>query len=202
MIRFRSRRVRALLAFFAFTTPLGIAAHLVSEFFGLGWHDDADVLFSPRHGYLAALAVASLAALVVSLRALPRGDRRRRVEALIRELPCRGQGFGFTCAAFVAQFAIFAITQLGEGCPLCGGDVVTGVLAAAVAASIGAVAIAFGKRRVVELALALVQFFVAASCAAAPAKRELCQAGFRAAATRRRRPFSFRYRPPPAQAGC
>ena len=66
----------ALLLFFAFTAPLGIAAHLLSELAGLGWHDDADVAFSARHGYLALIALGALVALALSLRAVPRGAIR------------------------------------------------------------------------------------------------------------------------------
>jgi hypothetical protein len=43
----RRRSVVSALVFFAFTTPLGIAAHLISELAGLGWHDDVDAAF-PR----------------------------------------------------------------------------------------------------------------------------------------------------------
>ena len=112
----------AMLLFFAFTAPLGIVAHLVSELAGLGWHDDADVVLSARHGYLALIALGALVALGLALRAVPRGDRRTRIAAIVDALPFKGQGARFVALSFAAQFGFFAITQIGEGCPLCGGD--------------------------------------------------------------------------------
>jgi hypothetical protein len=189
----------ALLAFFALTAPCGIAAHLLSEFFGLGWHDDADVIFSARHGYLALVAVAALASLIAALLVLPRGERRERVAALIEALPARGSGPGFIALAFVAQFGFFALTQIGEGCPLCGGDVFTGVLAAAVAALLGALAVTLGKRRIFELALRIMYEFARISFAPGSARR-LGAYRVAPAMAPRRSPFAFRYRPPPVAA--
>jgi len=194
------RRSRvALLAFFALTAPFGIAAHLLSELFGLGWHDDADVILSARHGYLALIAVAALASLVVALLALPRGERRERVAGLIEALPARGSGPGFISLAFVAQFGFFALTQIGEGCPLCGGDIFTGVLAAAVAALLGALAVTLGKRRIFEFVLRIMYEFARISLAPGIARgtRPDCVAPARPV---RRSPFAFRYRPPPVAA--
>jgi hypothetical protein len=151
----RSGGAFATLVFFAFTAPLGILAHLSAEFAGLGLHDDADVLFSARHGYLAAIALASLIAFAAILLRSSRGSRRERVEAIVSRLPFGGRGPGFVALSFAAQFAFFAITQIGEGCPLCSGDVVTGALAAAFASFVGAVLVAVFKRRVVALAFAL-----------------------------------------------
>jgi hypothetical protein len=192
-----SRRSRiAGAVFFAFTAPFGIAAHLISELAGLGWHDDADLVLSARHGYLALIALATLGGLFLAFRSLPRGDRRRRVAQLVDDLPFRGRGFGFLALAFVAQFAFFAVTQIGEGCPLCGGDIVVGVFAAAVAALIGAIAVTLGKRRLIALALALVWFVCARACL----RRERSQTfDARVVVPRpaRRGPFAFRYRPPP-----
>lgn len=191
------RPVAALLVFFACTTPFGIAAHLISEVAGLGWHDAAAIMFSPRHGYLAALAVASVIALLAVVLAVPKRDRRTWVASLIADLPCGGRGMGFTAVAFATQFAFFAVTQIGEGCPLSGGNILAGAAAAAIASTFGAIAVAAGKRRIVNFALALVQFL------AAVFSDEISAAGisrycvFETNATRRRQPFSFRYRPPP-----
>jgi hypothetical protein len=193
------RSVAAILVFFAFTAPFGIAAHLLSELFGLGWHDDADVVLSARHGYLAALALLSLGGLLAALLALPRGDRRSRIAALVDALPFRGRGLGFTACAFVAQFAFFAVTQIGEGCPLCGGDVFTGVLAAAIAAALGAFAVALGKRRILEFAFALICAIATAALTGPAASAATAYRG-PAAASPRRSPFAFRYRPPPIAA--
>jgi hypothetical protein len=195
----RRTAVVAALAFAALTVPFGIAAHLISEFAGLGWHDDADVAFSARHLYLAILAVVSLLGLVATLLAVPRGDRRARVAELVEALPCRGRGAGFVALSFVAQFAFFAVSQIGEGCPLCGGDIVVGVFAAAVASILGAIAVALGKRRFLEFALALVHYLVAAPGASAAATAAGLER-FVAVRATRRSPFAFRYRPPPLAA--
>jgi hypothetical protein len=192
----RRRSAVASLVFFAFTTPFGIAAHLLSELAGLGWHDDADVVLSARHGYLAALALASIAGLIGAVLTLPRSDRRARVASLIEALPFKGRGTGFTAIAFIAQFAFFGVTQIGEGCPLCGGDVLIGVTAAAFAAALGAIAIALGKRRIIEFTLALLYSLVARSFVGPIANRVARYRGPVVTATRRT-PFSFRYRPPP-----
>lgn len=197
LIAARGRSARAALLFFALTTPLGIAAHLISELAGLGWHDDADVVLSARHGYLAALALLAAAGLLLALRSVPRRERRAYVAALVESLPCGGSGPAFTAVSFVAQFGFFAVTQIGEGCPLCGGDIVTGVFAAAVAAGIGALAVALGKRRFIEFALALVYALVAVMRDDLVTGALLARRTPPATATRRS-PFSFRYRPPPA----
>jgi hypothetical protein len=191
--------VRAAFVFFAFTAPLGIVAHLTSELAGLGWQDDAEVAFSARHAYLAALALVSLAGLFLALRSVPPRDRRARIDELVSSLPFGGRGLGFTLASFVAQFGFFAVTQIGEGCPLCGGDVATGVLAAAVAAAIGAVAVALGKRRFIAFALACVYLSIATRRDESIARAFLRLRARRPRATRRT-PFAFRYRPPPPRA--
>jgi hypothetical protein len=195
--RVTAGRARAALLFFALTAPLGIVAHLTSELAGLGWHDDADVAFSARHAYLAALAFLSLAGLLLSLRGVARRERRAYVAALVDSLPFRGRGAAFTCLSFAAQFAFFAVTQIGEGCPLCSGDIVVGVFAAAVAAALGALAVAFGKRRLIEFALAIVGVFVALFRDASAPRALLRRRRLRAASARRT-PFAFRYRPPPS----
>jgi len=196
LIAARRVTVRAALLFFALTAPLGIAAHLISELAGLGWHDDADVAFSARHGYLAAIAVLALGGLFLALRSVPRGERRAYVAKLVASLPFGGSGAAFTALSFLAQFGFFAITQIGEGCPLCSGDIVVGVFAAAVAAGIGALAVAFGKRRFIELALALV-YALAAIVRDASVTTALLRRRTAPIAATRRTPFSFRYRPPP-----
>jgi hypothetical protein len=197
LIAARGRSARAALLFFALTTPLGIAAHLVSELAGLGWRDDADVVLSARHGYLAALAILAMGGLLVALRSVPRRERRAYVATLVESLPCGGSGPAFTAISFIAQFGFFAVSQLGEGCPLCGGDIVTGVFAAALAAGIGALAVALGKRRFIEFALALVYVIVAELRETLVTSALLARQTPPATATRRS-PFSFRYRPPPA----
>jgi hypothetical protein len=193
----RRRSALAAFVFFAFTTPLGIAAHLISELAGLGWHDDADVAFSARHGYLAALALIAFGGLAYALRSVPRSERRARVAGLIESLPFRGRGAGFTIVSFVAQFAFFAVTQIGEGCPLCSGDVVVGVFAAAVAALIGAFAVALGKRRILDFVVGLAFAFAFAAASTQGVFRSALRDRATFRASRRRSPFAFRYRPPP-----
>jgi hypothetical protein len=192
------RAVTATLIFFAFTTPFGIAAHLLSELAGLGWHDDADIIFSPKHAYLVILALISLGGLVTALTTLPRDVRRARVATLVDDLPFKGRGAGFTALSFVAQFGFFALTQIGEGCPLCSGDVFTGVLAAA--AMLGALLVSLGKRRILEFALALVRYLTIVFVVDRAVVRALSDARKTVPSTRRRAPFAFRYRPPPHQA--
>ncbi len=195
----RRRSILATLLFFAFTAPLGIAAHLISEFAGLGWHDDADLAFSARHGYLALLALVSLAAFGIVLRSIPPAARRYHIGQIVRSLPFRGRGLRFISLSFVAQFGFFALTQIGEGCPLCSGDIFTGVLAAATAAACGALAIALCKRRVLELAIELV-YALDALCSASALPSGVAAYRRRAARSTRRTPFAFRYRPPPLAA--
>jgi len=198
-----TRRRRSALAaciFFAFTAPFGIAAHLTSELVALGWHDDADVLFSARHGYLAMVAFAALATFAIVLRSVPATNRRRRVSEIVEALPFEGQGAPFIALSFGLQFGFFAVTQIGEGCPLCGGDVFVGIVAAAAAALIGALIVTFVKERVLELAMGLV-LYGSQGLWAPPvpvlSRREQHAAE---ASSVRRTPFSFRYRPPPIAA--
>ncbi len=187
------------LLFFAFTAPFGIVAHLVSELAGLGWHDDADVVLSARHGYLAVIAIASLAIFSIVLRAVPANARRQRVAEIVEALPFAGRGVGFLALSFAVQFGFFAVSQIGEGCPLCGGDVSVGVLAAAAAALLGALIVTIGKRHVLEFAAALAWYVAKKLCLEATVV-------FRARKSRvvahsgRRTPFAFRYRPPPLAA--
>jgi hypothetical protein len=187
----------AVSAFFAVTSAFGIVAHLVSEVAGLSWSDDSDLLTSPRHGYLAAIAGAIVVALIRLLFLMPKHHRRARLASLIEALPFRGRGPAFVALTFAAQFGFFAITQIGEGCPLCSGDVVTGVFAAAMAATLGTVIIALGKRRLLEFVIALYVFRKSSgepTFRGASWKRERRRDAGR---SRRRSAFAFRYRPPP-----
>ena len=183
--------------FFGFTAPFGIAAHLLSELAGLGLRDDADVVLSARHGYLAIVAFAALAMFVVVLRSVPADSRRQRVSEIVEALPFEGRSARFIALSFVLQFGFFAVTQIGEGCPLCGGDVIVGIAAASAAALIGALVVTFVKERVLELAMELV-WYASQALAASPvpvrSRREQHAAD---ASSPRRTPFSFRYRPPP-----
>lgn len=194
------RSALAACIFFAFTAPFGIAAHLLSELAGLGWHDDADVLFSARHGYLAIVALAALATFTVALRSVPANSRRRHVSEIIEALPFKGRGARFIALSFALQFGFFAVTQIGEGCPLCGGDVIVGIVAAAAAALIGALVVTFVKERVLELAMGLVWYALQTLWAAPVPVRSWREQHAADATSARRTPFSFRYRPPPIAA--
>ena len=191
-------RLAAHLLFWSCAALLGSAAHLVSELFELGWRVDARLILSADHAYLAVIAVASLASLIVALRLLPRGERRVRVEALTAALPFKGSGFGFTATAFVAQFGFCAFTLLGEG-RISGDDVVAGILAGALTAALGAVAVTLCKRRFLEFALALVWGLLGdgSDCKSVNGVAARCRP---AIASPRRSPFAFRYRPPPIAA--
>jgi hypothetical protein len=196
----RSRRpLAAALALFALTVPFGIAAHLIAEFAGLGWHDGAALVLSARHGYLGVFALLSLASLIAAVLWRAPGLRAPGVAPLIEALPFGGRGAGFAAVTFVAQFGFFALTELGEGCPLSAGDVVTGVVTAAIAAALGALTVTLCKQRILEFASALAWATVARPLAAPVPGRLAAYRGPRAPSGRRG-PFSFRYRPPPAAA--
>lgn len=191
--------VAASLAFLAFAALFGTAVHLVSEASDLGWSVTATAAFWQRHEYLAAFVAAAIACLLVAARMLPPGERRTRIASLVRALPYAGRGFGFAATAFAAQFGFCALTQLGEGDPLSRGDVVTGVVAGVFAAACGALIVHVCKRRILELALALVWAVLPAGFGRGILNGIATDRG-PAALALRRTPFSFRYRPPPLAA--
>jgi hypothetical protein len=79
--------------------------------------------------------------------------------------------------------------------------VFVGVVAAAIAAALGALLVTLGKRRFLELAFSLIQYF--RTFLVRTVARRSCDRERAAVASpgRRRTPFSFRYRPPPASFG-
>lgn len=192
-------RIAAGLAFFAFAALFGSAVHLLSEVSGFGWNAAGAVVFASRHEYLLGFVAAAAACLLAAVAILPRGEQRVRVASLVRSLPFAGRGFRFAAAAFAAQFGFCALTQLGEGDPLSRGDLFTGIVAGLVAALFGALIVTFCKRRILELALALVWATLSADCGRGIVNGN---AGYRGpvALALRRTPFSFRYRPPPLAA--
>lgn len=151
-------RFRALLLYSSLSVPFGIAVHLGSEFAGLG-RDADDLAFSALHAYLALIAVAALALFAVAAGFFTgAGERRRRIALMIRALPYQGRGVGFFAFSAALQFGFFLVTQIGEGCPLCRGDFLVGVVAAVVASVVGAFAlVAFSK----ELVRAIATFGIA-----------------------------------------
>jgi hypothetical protein len=143
-------RGRALLLYFALCVPFGIAVHLGSEFAGLG-RDADDLAFSPLHGYLLVLAAGALAAFLGAGGFFAgSAERRRRMALMTAALPFRARGLRFAALSAAMQFGFFAITQFGEGCPLCKGDLLVGLIAALVASAIGAFAVTALRRRIVH----------------------------------------------------
>jgi hypothetical protein len=170
MISYR-RSLPAYIVFAALTVPFGIAAHLLAELAGLGYHDDAELVFSAQHWYLAALAAASLASLLGLVGMIPHADRRRIVACLAADLPFAGQGCRFFALSFSAQFGFFIITQYAEGDPLRGGNLGIGLIAAFIASAIGSLVITLCKARILRVAVDLFFFITVqirdiAACAA------------------------------------
>jgi hypothetical protein len=191
--------VAAGLAFLALTAAFGSVVHLLSELWGLGWSAAGTLAFWQRHEYLAGFVAAAIACLLLAAGMLPRGERRVRVALLVRALPFKGRGTGFAATAFSAQFVFCALTQLGEGNPLSRGDLLTGIVAGIVAALCGALIVTFCKRRILELALALVWATLRSAFARGTISGIAAYRGPTAPAARRT-PYSFRYRPPPLAA--
>ncbi len=143
-------RGRALCLYFALCVPFGIAVHLGSEFAGLG-RDAGDLAFSALHGYLLLLGGGALAAFLVAGGFFSgSAERRRRIGLMTAALPWGARGSRFAALSAAMQFGFFAITQFGEGCPLCKGDLLVGSIAALVASGIGAFAVAALRRRIVR----------------------------------------------------
>jgi hypothetical protein len=141
---------RAIVLYLTLSVPFGIAVHLGAEFAGLG-RDAEDLAFSPLHGYLAIIAVLALFGfLLMGGFFASAAERRRRVGLLAGALPFHGRGPGFFAFSAGVQFAFFAVTQLGEGCPVCKGDLLVGVLAAVIASMVGAFALTELRRQIVR----------------------------------------------------
>jgi hypothetical protein len=192
------RRLVAGVLFGAVTILFGIVTHLMAELVGLGWRLDTSLVFSGRHAYLGVIAASCVVAAIGALVSASHEDRRTRATSLGSALPFGGEGAGFTALAFVAQFAFFVVSQLGEGCPVRSGDVVAALLAAVLTALFGALAVAFGKRRALEFVLSLVW---AIQFGAAPeVERGVAPYAGSPAPAARCSPYSFRYRPPPQAA--
>ncbi len=139
-----------------------IAAHLCSEFAGMG-ADSGAIAFSSRHLYLALAALAALAVAVREISgfvgAAANGrDRKRLAEMSLATLPWRG-GRRFVLFTALLQFGIGGLTEIGEGCPLCGHDIGAGVVGAVVGALLLALATRLLARRLPAAASALFAFF-------------------------------------------
>lgn len=151
-------RGRALLLYLAMSVPFGIAVHLGSEFAGLG-RDADDLIFSPLHAYLGIIGIAAFAVfLVVSGVFAAPSERRRRFALLANSLPYGGVGSRFFALSAVLQFGFFAVTQIGEGCPVCRGDLFVGIAAALAASLLGAKLLAFLRRGLMIAAGLTIEF--------------------------------------------
>jgi hypothetical protein len=110
----------------AAVVPSATLVHLVAEASALG-PGALSLAFVLRHVYLGVLLGLSLAvfARTVGL-GRPRAELRRRVALLGANL--RGPHAPALLATLMAaQLAFFALTQLGEGIPLLGGDLALGL---------------------------------------------------------------------------
>jgi hypothetical protein len=117
----------------AAVVPSATLVHLVAEASALG-PGALTPAFMLRHVYLGVLLALSLAsfARTVGLGG-PRAELRRRV-ALLGAILRGPRAPAMLAALMAAQLAFFALTQLGEGIPLLGGDLVLGLTLARVAA--------------------------------------------------------------------
>jgi hypothetical protein len=149
------RSLPASIVFAALTVPFGIAAHLLAELAGLGYHDDAELVFSAQHWYLAALAAASLASLLGMISVVPHADRRRIAACLTADLPFSGRGARFLALSFTAQVGFFVVTQYAEGDPLQAGNLSIGLLAASIASAVGSLVLSLCKARIFGVVIEL-----------------------------------------------
>jgi hypothetical protein len=187
-------RQLSLLAFAATALPLAIFAHLAGEVAGLGEQSRLAAVFSGRHAYFLALGLAAFIAVRTIVMSAGGASNASRLEGLLRALPFGGRGARFAALTFAVQLAFFAVTQIAEGCPLCGGDVAAGVLTAILVAAIGSVLLALCERRL--LACVLLFFWVAAGSLSAPRRRPRVTVP-RFAGRRGAFLFSIASRPPP-----
>jgi hypothetical protein len=122
-------------AFYLLLVGIGsLLAHLAAEFAAMG--SDADsVLFSSRHLYLGLAALAGIVIFVVRGRALlhratSRRDLKRILSMGLEALPFGARGARYYGLTAGLQLAVGALTQIGEGCPFCGHDVIAGIVGA------------------------------------------------------------------------
>jgi hypothetical protein len=164
------KRWPALLLYLALSVPFGIAVHLGAEFASLG-RDADDLAFSPLHAYLAVLAVAALVTFFIAGGFFASAsERRRRIGLMSSALPFGGRGPGFFFFSAGLQFAFFALSQLGEGCPFCKGDILVGIAAAIVASFAGSFALMRLRRHIVR-AIAAIHVFLSRNGAPRAADR-------------------------------
>ncbi len=110
----------------------------------MGADADAHIVLSPRHAYLALIALASAAVIVCEIRGLLQRasgvrDFKRLLSNEIAALPLRG-GWQFYLLAATLQFATGVGSAVGEGCFFCGHDMIAGVVGALATAVLLAIA--------------------------------------------------------------
>lgn len=120
-----------------------ILTHLASEFFGMGADADAGILLSPRHAYLALIAIACFVFITIEARRLlarasGKLDLKRQLCNGVSQLPL-GAGWRFYALAIALQFALGVGSAVGEGCFFCGHDVFFGIVGALLTAAVLAV---------------------------------------------------------------
>lgn len=129
------------------TLVLGaILTHLASEFFGMGADADAGIVLSPRHAYLALVAIACFIFIFFEVRRLLARatgtlDLKRQLSNSVSQLPLGGD-WRFYALGGALQFALGLGSAVGEGCFFCGHDAFFGVVGALFTAAMLAV---FGK---------------------------------------------------------
>jgi hypothetical protein len=140
----------------------GIAAHLVSEFAAMG-SDAKPILFSPRHWYLGAAVLTGIVVFILQAHALcsqaANGrDFKRMLHNGLATLPMHGRGAAFAMLTAGLQFAVGMSTEIGEGAPIAGHDVIAGVFGAillVLAMALATKAIARSLPRIVEAIVGL-----------------------------------------------
>lgn len=139
----------------------GIVAHFASEFAAMGRAAES-VALSPRHGYLAFLALLCAAVVWREIAKLLHGaedyrDIQRALRSGFEALPLRGRGWFLPLTAGL-QFAVSQTTEFGEGCPFCGHDVIAGLIGALVTSIIIVLLWRALSRRLPRIAALLVVF--------------------------------------------
>lgn len=139
----------------------GVVTHLISEFAAMG--SDADrVALSPRHLYLGVAAIVAILIAIrelVVLRSRAKGgrDAKRLAELGLASLPFNGKRHFWIITACL-QLAVGGVTEIGEGCPLCGHDIVAGVGGALLGAIVLALLARALGNRLPSIASALSEF--------------------------------------------
>lgn len=163
-------RLNILPLYLAIVGAGSIVAHIATEFAGMGSQAEG-LVFSTLHTYLAVGAALCAVAAWLQARQLwsaSSGGRnlQRVLLHAIEALPFRGRGCFFILTAAL-QFGVGLLTQIGEGCPLCTHDVVSGALGALVTVVLLALAIRALGAKLPTIAAAIFEFVAARPSGAA-----------------------------------